>query len=223
MRRCRSSPTSSSDLQANAPQLKVTINRDQASRFGISPQLIDDTLYDAFGQRQVAQYFTQLNTYHVILEVLPELQGDLATLDQLYVKSPLTGAAGAAVHAGRGRHRQGRAALDRHQGQFPAVTLSFNLRPGVALGEAVDAITKAATEIGMPPSVNGTFQGNAQAFQSSLSSEPAADRRRPHRRLHHPRHPLRELHPSADHPVDAAVGRRRRVAGAAGGPHATSR
>ena len=83
----------SSDLLANAPQLKVTINRDQASRFGISPQMIDDTLNDAFGQRQITQYFTQLNTYWIILEILPELQRDLASLDRLYVKSPLTGAA----------------------------------------------------------------------------------------------------------------------------------
>ena len=83
----------SSDLLANAPQLKVTINRDQASRFGISPQMIDDTLNDAFGQRQIAQYFTQLKTYWIILEILPEQQRDLASLDRLYVKSPLTGAA----------------------------------------------------------------------------------------------------------------------------------
>ncbi len=80
-----------SDLLANAPQLKLTINRDQASRFGISPQLIDDTLNDAYGQRQITQYFTQLNTYFVILEILPELQANLASLDRLYVKSPLTG------------------------------------------------------------------------------------------------------------------------------------
>ena len=82
-----------SDLLANAPQLQITINRDQASRFGISPQTIDDTLNDAYGQRQITQYFTQLNTYFVILEILPELQKDLSTLDRLYVKSPLTGAA----------------------------------------------------------------------------------------------------------------------------------
>ena len=82
-----------SDLLANAPQLKITINRDQASRFGISPQLIDDTLNDAFGQRQITQYFTQLKTYFVILEILPELQKDLSTLNRLYVKSPLTGGA----------------------------------------------------------------------------------------------------------------------------------
>jgi HAE1 family hydrophobic/amphiphilic exporter-1 len=163
----------SSDLLANAPQLKVTINRDQASRFGISAQTIDDTLNDAFGQRQITQYFTQLKTYWIILEILPDLQKDLASLDRLYVKSPLTGGAvplSALVDIDSSKVGPLSVA---HQGQFPAVTLSFNLQPGVALGEAVDAIDSASREIGMPTSIIGTFQGNAQAFQSSLSSEPA--------------------------------------------------
>jgi HAE1 family hydrophobic/amphiphilic exporter-1 len=163
----------SSDLLANAPQLKISINRDQASRFGISAQTIDDTLNDAFGQRQITQYFTQLKTYWVILEILPEQQKDLAALDRLYVKSPLTGGAvplSALVDVDSSKVGPLSVA---HQGQFPAVTLSFNLRPGVALGEAVEAITQASREIGMPSGVIGTFQGNAQAFQSSLSSEPA--------------------------------------------------
>src|SRR5204863_3286022 len=141
----------SSDLLASAPQLKLTINRDQASRFGISPQMIDDTLNDAYGQRQITQYFTQLKTYWIILEILPGQQRDLASLDRLYVKSPLTGAAvplSTLVEVDTGKVGPLSVA---HQGQFPAVTLSFNLQPGVALGEAVDAITKAATEIGMPP------------------------------------------------------------------------
>jgi hydrophobe/amphiphile efflux-1 (HAE1) family protein len=163
----------SSDLLANAPQLKISINRDQASRFGISPQTIDDVLNDAYGQRQIAQYFTQLKTYWIILEILPEQQKDLASLDLLYVKSPLTGGAvplSALVNVDSGK--VGPLSI-AHQGQFPAVTLSFNLQPGVALGQAVDAITEVSHEIGMPASVIGTFQGNAQAFQSSLSSEPA--------------------------------------------------
>ena len=162
----------SSDLLANAPQLKITINRDQASRFGISTQSIDDTLNDAFGQRQITQYFTQLKTYWIILEILPEQQKDLAALDRLYVKSPLTGGAvplSALVDIDSSK--VGPLSI-AHQGQFPAVTLSFNLAPGVALGQAVDAITQAAREIAMPSSVIGTFQGNAQAFQASLSSEP---------------------------------------------------
>jgi hydrophobe/amphiphile efflux-1 (HAE1) family protein len=163
----------SSDLLASAPQLKITINRDQASRFGISPQVIDDTLNDAFGQRQITQYFTQLKTYWIILEILPEQQKDLASLNLLYVKSPLTGGAvplSALVDVDSGV--AGPLSI-AHQGQFPAVTLTFNLQPGVALGQAVDAISQVSREIGMPSSVIGTFQGNAQAFQASLASEPA--------------------------------------------------
>jgi HAE1 family hydrophobic/amphiphilic exporter-1 len=162
-----------SDLLFRAPQLKVTINRDQASRFGISAQAIDDTLNDAYGQRQIAQYFTQLNTYWLILEIPPEQQTSLESLDRLYVKSPLTGAAvplSALVEVDS--YQVGPLSIN-HQGQFPAATLTFNLRAGTALGQAVDAVNKAVTEIGMPASVIGTFQGNAQAFQSSLSSEPA--------------------------------------------------
>src|SRR5262249_15732159 len=162
----------SSDLLANAPQLKVTINRDQAARFGITPQMIDDTLNDAFGQRQITQYFTQLTTYFVVLEILPELQKDLATLDRLYVKSPLTGAAVPLSTLVNVDSRQVGALSVAHQGQFPAVTLSFNLKPGVALGQAGEAIGQAEREINKPSSIIGTFQGNAQAFQTALSSEP---------------------------------------------------
>jgi hydrophobe/amphiphile efflux-1 (HAE1) family protein len=162
-----------SDLLANAPRLQITINRDQASRFGISAQAIDDTLNDAFGQRQITQYFTQLKTYFVVLEILPELQKDLSTLDRLYIKSPLTGGAvplSALVNVdsnGVG------SLLISHQSQFPAVTITFNLMPGVALGQAVEAVNQASREIGMPAAIIPTFQGNAQAFQTSLRSEPA--------------------------------------------------
>jgi HAE1 family hydrophobic/amphiphilic exporter-1 len=162
-----------SDLLFRAPQLKVTINRDQASRFGISAQAIDDTLNDAYGQRQFAQFFTQLNTYWLILEIPQDQQTTLESLDRLYVKSPLTGAAvplSALVDADS--YAIGPLSIN-HQAQFPAATLTFNLRAGVALGQAVDAIDKAVRDIGMPASVIGTFQGNAQAFQASLASEPA--------------------------------------------------
>jgi multidrug efflux pump subunit AcrB len=162
----------SSDLLANAPQVQVNINRDQASRFGISAQLIDDTLYDAYGQRQVTQYYTQLNTSPVILEITPELQSDLSSLDRLYVKSPITqGVVPLSAVVDINTNKLGPLAVT-HQGQFPAVTLAFNLRPGVALGQAVDAISQATHDIGMPGSVIGTFQGNAQAFQNSLSTTP---------------------------------------------------
>ncbi|MGZ5829546.1 MAG: efflux RND transporter permease subunit, partial [Xanthobacteraceae bacterium] len=162
----------SSDLLASAPQLQITINRDQASRFGISPQLIDDTLNDAFGQRQITQYFTQLKTYFVVLEILPDLQKDIASLERIYVKSPLTGAAVPLSSLVDVDSTVAGPLSIAHQGQFPAVTLSFNLQPNVALGEAVDAIDQASREIGMPSSVIPSFQGNAQAFQNSLSSEP---------------------------------------------------
>jgi hydrophobe/amphiphile efflux-1 (HAE1) family protein len=162
----------STDLLANAPQLKVSINRDQASRFGISPQVIDDTLNDAYGQRQIAQYFTQLNTYFVIEEITPEQQKSLGSLDRIYVKSPLTGAeVPLSALVDIDSSTVGPLAVT-HQGQFPAVTLTFNLQPGVALGEAIDAITEASRDLGMPSSVIPTFQGNAQAFQQSLSSTP---------------------------------------------------
>jgi HAE1 family hydrophobic/amphiphilic exporter-1 len=163
----------STDLLANAPQLKVTINRDQAARFGITPLMIDDTLNDAFGQRQVTQYFTQLTTYFLVLEILPELQSTLSSLDRLYVKSPLTGTAvplSTLVEVDSGKVGPLSVA---HQGQFPAVTLSFNLRPGIALGQAVEAITRLERDINKSAAIIGTFQGNAQAFQTSLSSEPA--------------------------------------------------
>jgi multidrug efflux pump subunit AcrB len=161
-----------SDLLANAPQIKVIIDRDQAARFGISPQLIDDTLSDAYGQRQITQYFTQLNTYPVILEIPLKLQHDFSSFDRIYLKSPLTGAAvPLAVLARLDTSTVGPLSLT-HQGLFPAVTLSFNLRPGISLGQAVTAISQAAADIRVPGSVIGTFEGNARAFETSLSSMP---------------------------------------------------
>jgi HAE1 family hydrophobic/amphiphilic exporter-1/multidrug efflux pump len=160
------------DQQADAPTVTVTIDRSMAARFGIQPQLIDDTLYDAFGQRQVAQYFTQLSQYHVVLEVSPTLQADPAALDKIYVKSPTTGQQvplGTFVKIDPNTRNY---LSISHQGQFPAVTLSFNLSPGTALGDAVAAIDKATADIGKPATVVGTFQGTAQAFQSSLASQP---------------------------------------------------
>jgi hydrophobe/amphiphile efflux-1 (HAE1) family protein len=160
------------DLQTNAQTVTLTIDRDQASRFGIAPQLINSTLYDAFGQRQVAQYFTQINSYHVVLEVMPDLQGQTATLDKIFVKSPVTGQRVPLNTFAKYHTRSVTYLSISHQGQFPAVTLSFNLRPGVSLGQAVTAIQNAESGIGKPASLVGSFQGNAQAFQSSLSSEP---------------------------------------------------
>jgi multidrug efflux pump subunit AcrB len=161
-----------SDQQTQATTVTMTIDRDTAARFGIQPQLIDDTLYDAFGQRQVAQYFTQVDQYNVVLEVDPALQGDPATLDKIYVKAPTSGRQiplSAFVHLDTSKTNY---LSISHQGQFPAVTLSFNLTAGTALGTAIDAIQKGEAEIATPSSLIGTFQGTAKAFQSSLASQP---------------------------------------------------
>ncbi|MFG1278879.1 efflux RND transporter permease subunit [Xanthobacter autotrophicus] len=160
------------DQQASGATLTLTIDRDQAARFGISPTLIDDTLYDAFGQRQVTQYFTQLNSYHVILELLPSLQTSPHALEQIYIKSPLTGEQVPLSVLARSTSLPTAPLAINHQSQFPSVTLSFNLAPGAALGDAVAAIHRAETEIGKPTTLTGAFQGNASAFQSSLASEP---------------------------------------------------
>ncbi len=160
------------DQQTGGATLTLTIDRDQAARFGIQPQLIDDTLYDAFGQRQVAQYFTQVNSYHVILEVLPELQNATNALGRIYIKSPVTGEQVRLSTLAKWTTTPTTFLSINHLGQFPAVTLSFNLAPNIALGQAVQAIKQAEAELDMPASLNGSFQGNAQAFQSSLASEP---------------------------------------------------
>ena len=160
------------DQQAGGATLTLTIDRDQASRFGISPSDIDNTLYDAFGQRQVTQYFSQLNSYHVILELLPQFQNSPRALDQLYIKSPLTGEQVPLSVLAKWTSLPTSFLSINHQAQFPSVTLSFNLAPGVALGAAVEAIHQAEAQIGKPATLTGSFQGNAQAFQSSLASEP---------------------------------------------------
>lgn len=160
------------DQQTKGTTLTLTIDRDNASRYGIQPQLIDDTLYDAFGQRQVAQYFTQLNSYHVILEILPEMQGKLNSLDKIYIKSPTTSDMVPLSAFAKWTTVPVRPLSISHQGQFPAITISFNLAQGVALGQATDAVQAAMQDIGAPSTLRGTFQGTAQAFQQSLSTVP---------------------------------------------------
>jgi HAE1 family hydrophobic/amphiphilic exporter-1 len=160
------------DQQNHAATATVTIDRARASSFGISPALIDATIYDAIGQRQVAQYFTQINSYHVILEVTPKLQEDPDLFGKLYLTSPLTGQQvplSSMVHVDT--DKTGYLAIN-HQGQFPAVTISFNLAPGAALGDAVNAIQKAQAGMNVPITLRGSFQGTAQAFQSSLATQP---------------------------------------------------
>jgi hydrophobic/amphiphilic exporter-1 (mainly G- bacteria), HAE1 family len=160
------------DQQTQGTSLDLTINRDTAARYGIQPQLIDDTLYDAFGQRQVTQYFTQLNSYHVILEILPELQGNLDTLNKIYIKSPTTGDQVPLSTFASWTSVPVRPLSISHQGQFPAITISFNLAQGVALGQATQAVQKAMVELGAPATLNSSFQGTAQAFQQSLGTVP---------------------------------------------------
>jgi HAE1 family hydrophobic/amphiphilic exporter-1 len=160
------------DQQMSGTSLMLTIDRDQASRYGLTPQLIDDTLYDAFGQRQVAQYFTQQNTYHVVMEILPELQGDVGSLDKIYIRSPTTGQQVPLAAFAKWTTRDTVPLSISHQGQFPAVTISFNLAQGVALGTATQAIHRVEAELRTPASLIGTFQGNAQAFQESLRTVP---------------------------------------------------
>ncbi|MFZ1907161.1 MAG: efflux RND transporter permease subunit [Steroidobacteraceae bacterium] len=161
-----------SDQQSSSTMLSLVIDRDQAARFGIQPALIDNTLYDAFGQREVTQYFTQLNSYHVVLEVTPSLQGDPGTLAKIYIKSPLNNQMVPLSTFTRFDTGHTSYLSINHQGQFPAVTLSFNLAPGVALGDAVTAIQKTTASIRMPAAILGTFQGTAQAFQASLKTAP---------------------------------------------------
>jgi multidrug efflux pump len=159
-----------SDQQIAAPHIAVQIDRDAASRLGITPQLIDDTLYDAFGGRNVATVYTSTNQYKVILEVQPQFQTDATALSKLYVVT----SGGARVPLGTFAHFEPKveSLSVNHQGQFPAVTLSFNLAPGTALGEAVDRIGQMREQLKAPVTLLGTFQGTAQAFQASLSSTP---------------------------------------------------
>jgi multidrug efflux pump len=160
-----------SDAEEVGPVTHVEIDRDSASRLGVSTQVIDDTLYDAFGQRQVSTIYTQWSLNRVILEITPALQSNPSALDQLYVR----GRDGIAVPLSAvARFTQSSAPLVLgHQGQFRAVTISFNTAPGVSLGAAVEAIDRVRTELGLPASVRSAFQGAALAFRESLSSEPA--------------------------------------------------
>ncbi len=159
-----------SDQQSEGLQARVVIDRDTASRLGITPQMVDDALYDAFGQRQISIMFTQLNQYRVVLEVKPEFKDDRQDLKEIYIRSSMGGEAPLSAFT-RVEEKQAPLAIN-HQGQFPVVTISFNLAAGVSLGEAVQAFDAAAKEIGLPPSIQAGFQGTAQAFQGSLKNEP---------------------------------------------------
>jgi multidrug efflux pump subunit AcrB len=159
-----------SDQQIAAPHVAIEIDRDAASRLGLTLAQIDQTLYDAFGQREVATIYTSITQYKVILEVQPQFQQDPQALAKLYIQAP----SGAQVPLGTIAHfvRKVEPLSVSHQGQFPAVTLSFNLAPGVALGDAVERIKQMQAELHVPATLDGSFQGTAQAFQSSLASTP---------------------------------------------------
>src|SRR5205814_2338260 len=159
-----------SDQQNGGLQADLVIDRDSASRLGILPAAIDNTLYDAFGQRQVSTIYTQLNQYHVVMEADPQFQQAPDSLKNIYVHSsngtqiPLSAFTSVATAPS--------ALALNHQGQFPVVTLSFNLAPNVSLGDAVNAINRTKSDLGMPPSIQATFQGTAAAFLRSLGNEP---------------------------------------------------
>ncbi|HEX9154437.1 MAG TPA: efflux RND transporter permease subunit, partial [Nitrospira sp.] len=159
-----------SDQQDKGLQSLVVFDRSTASRLGLSPQLIDDTLYDAFGQRQVSILYTPLNQYHVVMEVAPQYWQSPLTLQEIYVRSP-TGAQ-VPLSAVTRFEPTNTLLLVNHQGQFPGVTLSFNMAPGASLGNAVQAIEKSMREIGLPAGIRGNFQGAAKAFQASVENQP---------------------------------------------------
>ncbi len=159
-----------SDQQVHGLETELIIDRSTASRLGVNPYDVDTTLYSAFGQRQVSTMYTGINQYHVVLEVLPEFQQNPASLNSIYVRE----SNGTPVPISTFTHyRTVMTSLTvNHQGQFPSTTLSFNLAPGVALSEAVNAVQTAEDDIGMPANVHGAFAGTAQAFQDSLKTEP---------------------------------------------------
>ena len=161
------------DQQNSGTTLTLKIDRDMASRYGIQPQLIDDTLYDAFGQRQVTQYFTQVNTYYVIEEVLPNLLGDPATLDKIYIRSPTTNQMVPDERLRQMDDRSGRAALDQPPGTIPRDHHQLQSRARAwRSAPRPTAIQRAMQQLQLPPGLTTTFQGNAQAFQDSLTTVP---------------------------------------------------
>ena len=180
------------DQQTKGTTLTMTINRDTASRYGIQPQLIDDTLYDAFGQRQVTQYFTQLNSYHVILEILPELQGDIDTLNKLYIKSPSTGGQVplSAIREMDQRSRSKPPSIG-HQSQFAAITISLSTSPRAwPLGRPPMPSSRRCSIFGAPATAELELSGHRAGVPAIARHRAAADPRRAGRGLSDPRHSL---------------------------------
>jgi multidrug efflux pump len=175
-----------SDQQILGLRATLVFDRNTASRLGVATSAIDQTLYDAYGQRQVSTIFTQLNQYHVVLEVKPGFDKNPAGLSQLFIRAGTAAPGAPSIHSSSVFPNSGQIPLNtfarvetttvpitvNHQGQFPVVTLSFNLAPGISLGDAVTAVNKVKAEMGMPPSIQAAYQGTAEAFQSSLANEP---------------------------------------------------
>ena len=195
-----------SDLQDQGLGARLVVDRDTAARLGIAMADIDNTLYDAFGQRQVSTMFTQLNQYHVVMEVGQTFQTDPSTLNNLFVRS----ANGTEVPLSMLAHwEQTRAQLAiGHQGQFPSTVISFNLAPGRALGDAVNAVNRIEQRIQMPKAINASFQGHCGGLSNLAGQRTAPHPRRSGHCLHRSRCALRELHPSHHHHLLATLGRR---------------
>jgi multidrug efflux pump len=170
MRKVRILTDVNTDQQNSGLQASLVYDRDTASRLGITPQMIDNTLYEAFGQAQVSTMYTPLNQYHVVMEVAPQFWQDPASLNDIYVRPSM----GKEVPLSAVTHYEPTTAplAVNHQGQFPSVTVSFNLAPGVALSDAAAAITQMQQKMGVPSTIHGMFSGTLQAFQSSLSTQP---------------------------------------------------
>lgn len=162
----------SHDLQLDANITRITLDRDEAARYGFTARDLDNALYDAFGQRQISEYQTEVNQYKVVLELSTEQRGNAESLSYFHLRSPLTGEMVPLLAFARVEPPTSGPVVINHNGMLPAANLSFNLAPGVALGQAVAALQGTELEIGMPASVAGTFQGSAQAFQASLASQP---------------------------------------------------
>ena len=175
-----------SDQQTLGLRAKLVFDRNTASRLGITTSAIDQTLYDAYGQREVSTIFTQLNQYHVVLEVKPGFDKNPSSLGDLFIRAGAVASSAPSIHSSSVFPNGGQIPFNtfshvetttvpitvNHQGQFPVITLSFNLAPSASLGDAVTAVNKVKDEMGMPPSIQAAYQGTAQAFQSSLANEP---------------------------------------------------
>jgi len=162
----------SSDQQTKGASLNLKIDRDAAARFGISPKDIDTVVYEMIGQDEVTQYYTQQNSYHVVIEGPPQLQATPDILNSLYILSPTTGKTVPLSMFVTASQSGSSSVTVNHQGEYPAATLSFNLAPGISLSQATKAVEALRAQLGAPPTLTGGFQGNAQAFEQSLSTEP---------------------------------------------------